>query len=87
MSAEVNWGHGRESTYRTLPLVVWVVEALDVEAVGRELGPSGLSLGEDLLPEVLQRGGFAGEAAGQADDGDVLHRGWLGVVVCLGAHQ
>lgn len=64
-----------EATYGALPLVVRVVDALDIETFSRELGPSGLSLGEDLLPEVIQRGGFAGEAASQADDGDVFHRG------------
>lgn len=62
-------------TYGTLPLVVGMVEAIDIEAVRRELGPCGLSFGKDFLPEILQGGGFTREAASQADDGDIVHRG------------
>lgn len=54
-----------------------MVETVDIETAGRELGPSGLSLGEDLIPEVLLGSCLSREAAGQSDNGNVFHRGRL----------
>lgn len=54
-----------------------MVEAVGIETAGRELGPSRLSFGEDLIPEVFLRSGLPREAAGQSDNGDVFHGGRL----------
>ena len=66
-----------KATYRSLPVAVRVVETIDIEALRWELGPSRLSLDKDLIPELVHRGSFAREAASQADDGYVIHHGWL----------
>lgn len=69
-----SWVSKDWTTYRSLPLVVRVVEAVGIEAVGGKLGPSRLPFGKDLLPKVLEGGSFTGEAASQANDGNIFHR-------------